>query len=63
MNVTKMFGENADFRRLIDSDEPLYVSSAIHKAFIEVNEQGSEAAAATGNDQFLFRFFFSVLSN
>uniref|UniRef100_A0A6B2EHF1 Putative serine protease inhibitor 4 n=1 Tax=Phlebotomus kandelakii TaxID=1109342 RepID=A0A6B2EHF1_9DIPT len=48
MGMGTMFSNAAEFGDLLDEDEPLKVSKVIHKAFIEVNEEGAEAAAATG---------------
>ncbi|CAB1349181.1 unnamed protein product [Coregonus sp. 'balchen'] len=46
LGITDIFDKGkADFRHL--STEPVYVSKALQKALIEVNEDGTKAAAAT----------------
>ncbi len=40
------FGGRADFTRLVR--EPAFISEVVHKTFVDVNEEGTEAAAATG---------------
>jgi len=47
MGITSIFGSEADLSGITGSRN-LYVGSARHKAFIEVNEAGTKAAAATG---------------
>lgn len=41
--------EHANFSGILEEYQPLFVSTAIHKAVIEIKEKGSEAAAASGN--------------
>ncbi|KAK1135482.1 hypothetical protein K0M31_000074 [Melipona bicolor] len=45
LGVSKMFSRDANFKRI--SSVPLMVNKILHKAVIEINEEGTEAAAAT----------------
>ncbi|XP_039957783.1 serine protease inhibitor 42Dd [Bactrocera neohumeralis] len=47
LGISKIFSEEAEFSNMLESPEPLQVSNVFHKAVIEVNEEGTEAAAAT----------------
>ncbi|CAG0882022.1 unnamed protein product [Darwinula stevensoni] len=47
MGLRKIFSERADLSE-VDGKKDLHVSDAFHKAFIEVNEDGTEGAPAPG---------------
>jgi serpin B len=46
MGMAQAFGDSADFSGM--TGKPLFkISRAVHKAYVDVNETGTEAAAAT----------------
>lgn len=50
MGMSDIFdAQKSNLSGLLESGASLSVSEAIHKAFIEVDEEGTEAAAVTGN--------------
>jgi serpin B len=46
MGMPQAFGASADFSGMTGSRD-LWISAVIHKSYIDVNEEGTEAAAAT----------------
>ena len=48
LGIKNVFGQGIADLSPINGKRNLYISSALHKAFIQVNEEGTEAGAATG---------------
>jgi serpin B len=47
MGMKEAFSDSANFKGMTDSADALKITDVLHKAFVELDEQGTEAAAAT----------------
>ena len=48
LGMGQAFSDSADFSAMTEDKEPICIDSVVHKTFLEVDEEGTEAAAATG---------------
>jgi serpin B len=48
MGIKQLFNANGADLSGMDGQRDLFVSAVVHKAYVDVNEEGTEAAAATG---------------
>ena len=48
LGMGQAFSDAADFSAMTEDKEPICIGSVVHKTFLEVDEEGAEAAAATG---------------
>lgn len=55
--MSDIFSSSAELNGILASGENLAVSDVIHKAFIEIDETGTEAAEATGKNSNFQKFF------
>lgn len=54
MGVKKLFSPEADLSDLIyPLEKPIYVDRVVQKTYIDVNEDGTEAAASTAGEYLL----------
>lgn len=49
LGINKAFGKNAEFEKMFNYDS-MWIDSSIHKTYIKVDEEGTEAAAVTSFD-------------
>lgn len=47
LEMTTAFDNNANFTKMVQENNPLFISEVKQKTFIDVNEEGTEAAAVT----------------
>ena len=47
LGMASAFRKGANFSKMIEEADPLWISKVLQKTFLEVNEKGTEAAAAT----------------
>ncbi|MCZ2260314.1 serpin family protein [Sporosarcina sp. G11-34] len=47
LGMNSAFSEGADFTKMIKEEDPVWISGVKQKTFIDVNEEGTEAAAVT----------------